>query len=398
LLTARTKSGTMFSLSNEYEKEKLLILRNNEKFTCPVCGETVSLKLGNQRIYHFAHRSGTVCSDYHESESLYHIEGKLQIYQWLHMQGIPAELEYYDSMIGQRPDIMFHFGGSKYALEYQCSPIPEEIFIKRTQSYIQNNYIPFWIIGSKQIKARRSNIFSLSNFDYFFLRKTTRRQLVLPSYCPEEKRFHLLSSIHPFSIKNATANSHFLSIHKTGIGEILEPKVFNTFNFTKWANEMEKFTINWSLHPSPELNRFLREIYTHNLNLYLLPPEIGLPVRHSLLIQTPSIIWQTYLYVDVFQNIALNTLIDLRDVERNFINRIKLNEIIIRNLPQLTSEKPFMAVREYFQLLEKLGIIIKTGESIYQMKKGFIIPNSNREKEEQKQGFYQKNRSILGKI
>ena len=398
MLTARTKSGTMFSLSNEYEKEKLLILRNNEKFTCPVCGESVSLKLGNQRIYHFAHRSGTVCSDFHESESLYHIEGKLQLYQWLHMQGIPAELEYYDSMIGQRPDIMFHFGGSRYALEYQCSPISEEIFIKRTEAYLQNNYIPFWIIGSKHIKAKRSNIFSLSNFDYFFLRKTTHRQLVLPSYCPEEKRFHILSSIHPFSIKNSTANSHLLSIHKTGIEEILEPKVFNAFNFPKWANEMEKFTINWSLHPSPELNRFLREIYTHNLNLYLLPPEIGLPVRHSLLIQTPPVIWQTYLYVDVFQNISPNTLIDLRDVERNFINRIKLNEIIIRNLPQLTSEKPFMAVREYFQLLERLGIIIKTGESSYQLQKGLIIPNSNREKEERKQEFYQKNRSILAKI
>ena len=122
---------------------------------------------------------------------------------------------------------------------------------------------------------------------------------------------------------------------------------------------MEKFTINWSLHPSPDVNRFLREIYNHNLNLYLLPPEIGLPVSHSLLIQTPPIIWQTYLYLDVFQNKSPNSLIDLKDVERNFNKRIKLNEIIIRNLPQLPNEKPFLAVREYFQQLERLGMIIK---------------------------------------
>ena len=188
MLTARTKSGTIFSLSNDYEKENLLILRNNEKFFCPVCGEAVSLKLGNQRIYHFAHRSGTVCSDFHESESLYHINGKLQLFQWLHMQGIPAELEYYDSMIGQRPDIMFDFGGNRYALEYQCSPIPEEIFIKRTQSYIQHHYIPLWIIGSKHIKAKRSNVFSLSNFDYFFLRKTTTQAIGTSFLLPRRKK------------------------------------------------------------------------------------------------------------------------------------------------------------------------------------------------------------------
>ncbi|SDN14805.1 competence protein CoiA [Bacillus sp. OK048] len=398
MLTARTKSGTIFSLSNKYEKENLLILRNHEKFFCPVCGEAVSLKLGNQRIYHFAHRSGTVCSDFHESESLYHIKGKLQLFRWLQIQGIPAELEYYDSVIGQRPDIMFDFGGNRYALEYQCSPIPEEVFIKRTESYIQHHYIPLWILGSKHVKAKRSNVFSLSNFNYFFLRKITNRQLVLPSYCPEEKRFHILCSIQPFSIKNATANHQQFSIHKTGIEEILEPRVFNSFNYPKWANEMEKFTINWSLHPSPDVNRFLREIYHHNLNLYLLPPEIGLPVSHSLLIQTPPIIWQTYLYLDVFQNKSPRSLIDLKGVEKAFNKRAKLNELFLRKLPQLPNETPFIAVREYFQLLERLGIIIKRGESMYQVQKGFIIPTSNREKEEGKHEFYQKNRTILGKI
>ncbi|MEH7177478.1 competence protein CoiA [Neobacillus vireti] len=397
MLTARTKSGTIFSLSNHYEKENLLILRNNEEFFCPVCGEAVSLKLGNQRIYHFAHRSGTFCSDFHESESLYHLEGKLQLFQWLHMQGISAKLEYYDSLIGQRPDIMFHFRGNKYALEYQCSPIPEEIFVKRTENYIHHHYIPFWILGGKHIKAKRGNVFSLSNFNYFFLRKTPSRQLVLPSYCSEEKRFHILSKIHPFSIKNTTASSRILSIHKTKIEEILEPTLFNPINFTKWANEMEKSMINSSLHASPELNHFLHEIYPHNLNLYLLPPEIGLPVRHALLIQTPPIIWQTYLYVDVFQNKSPNTHIDLRDVERIFNDRIKMNNIIIRNLPQLTSVNPFMVVREYFQLLERLGIIIKRDESVYQMQQGFMVPNSNREKEERKQAFFQKNSSILAK-
>jgi competence CoiA-like predicted nuclease len=193
LLNAKTSSGATFSLGNHYRKENLLSLRNKEKFFCPVCGEAVSLKLGNQRIYHFSHRSGTVCRDTFESETIYHMEGKLQLYQWLKGQEIPAELEYFDQTIGQRPDIMFRHAGNKYALEYQCSPITEEIFIKRTDSYFQQNYIPLWIIGSKHIKAKRSNVYSLSNFHYFFLRETKGGQLILPSYCPEEKHFQILS-------------------------------------------------------------------------------------------------------------------------------------------------------------------------------------------------------------
>jgi competence protein CoiA len=397
LLNAKTSSGTTFSLGNNYRKENLLSLRNKEKFYCPVCGEAVSLKLGNQRIYHFSHRSGTVCRDIFESETIYHMEGKLQLYQWLKGQEIPAELEYFDQTIGQRPDIMFRYAGNKYALEYQCSPITEEIFIKRTDSYYQQNYIPLWIIGSKHIKAKRSNVYSLSNFHYFFLRETKGRHLILPSYCPEEKQFQILSSILPYSIKNTVANSLHFSIQNAGIEDILTPKWIAHSNFSKWSNENEKSTMYWSLHPSPGQHRFLREIYHHNLNLYLLPPEIGLPVNHSLLIQTPAIVWQTYLYLDALEDKSPNDLIHLKEVERNFNDRIKTKEITIRKLPQIPRETSFLAVKEYFLQLERVGIVIKRNETTYQLQNRIYIPKSNREKEERRNEFIQKNKTILAK-
>lgn len=92
MLTAQTKSGIIFSLGKEYKKETLVIIRKNEEFFCPACGERVSLKLGTQRINHFAHRSGTVCRDFYEGETLYHMKGKLQLYQWLDRQGIPVRI------------------------------------------------------------------------------------------------------------------------------------------------------------------------------------------------------------------------------------------------------------------------------------------------------------------
>jgi competence protein CoiA len=395
LLTAQTKSGTIFSLGSAYKKENLLIIRNNEEFFCPACGERVTLKLGNQRIYHFAHRNGTICRDFYESETLYHMKGKLQLYQWLERQGIPAALEYYDSRIKQRPDIVFHYGGNKYALEYQCSPIPEDIFNKRTAAYDQQNYIPLWIMGSKHMKVKRSNIFSLSNFDYFFLRKTKDNHLIIPSYCPEEKQFKILSSIYPYSIKNALANITHHPIEQTFIQDILAPKITTQHSLVKWLKEIEKFTLNWSLHPSPDLNQILREIYMHNLNLYLLPPEIGLPVSHSLLIQTPPIIWQTYLYLDVLQDKIPNDLLDLRIVERQYNKRMMKKEIINRNIPQLPKEQSFNAVKDYFLQLERLGILTKKSETVFQLQTQILIPKSNREKEERRNEFCQKNKFIL---
>lgn len=392
------KSGTIFSLGTEYKKESLLILRKDEEFFCPACGERVTLKLGNQRIFHFSHRSGTVCKDFHESETIYHMKGKLQLYQWLDRQGIPAVLEYYDSVIKQRPDIVFQYGGNKYALEYQCSPIPEELFIKRTAAYYQQNYIPLWIMGSKHIKAKRGNIFCLSNFDYFFLRKIKDNHLILPSYCPEEKQFKILSSIQPYSIKNAFAHVTHYPIQNTVIEQILAPKTTNYLNFTQWLKEMEKYIWNLSLHPNPELNRFLREIYMHNLNLYLLPPEIGLPGSRSLFIQTPPIIWQTYLYLDVLQDKTPNDLIDLMIVERHYNKRIMKTEIINRNLPQLSNVKSFSAVKEYFLQLERLGILTNKSETVFQLQSSIFIPKSNREKEERRNEFSQKNKVILARI
>ncbi|WP_419888704.1 competence protein CoiA [Neobacillus niacini] len=398
MLTAQTHSGTIFSLGKEYNKETLMFIRKNEKFFCPACGERVSLKLGTQRIYHFAHRSGTVCREFYEGETIYHMKGKLQLYQWLERQRIPVELEYYDSIIKQRPDILFLYDGKKYALEYQCSPITEEIFKKRTEAYRQQNYIPLWIQGSKHLKTKRNSVFSLSNFDYFFFRKTEESQLILPSYCPEEKQFKILSSVYPYSIKNAVANITYHSLENTKLEEVLAPQINNYFSFAKWSKEMERFTLNWSLHPSPELHRFLREIYIHNLNLYLLPPEIGLPVRHSLFIQTPAIIWQTYLFLDVLLNKTLYELVNLKEVERNYSKRIMNNEIIIRNIPQITNEKSFHAVKEYLFQLEKLGILIKKTETVFQLQTKISVPKSNREKEERRNEFHQKYKTILETI
>jgi competence protein CoiA len=387
--------GISICLGLDYNKAALLELRSKEEFICPICGEGVLLKLGDQRIFHFAHKQGGVCRDFFENETIYHMEGKRQLYQWLIKQKIPSILEYYDREIQQRPDIMFKNNGKKYALEYQCSTIPESIFIKRTHSYLQNGYQPIWILSSNQIRHKRNSMVALSNFQYLFIRTTTSGKFYIPSYCPEKHQFHFVESITPYSIKNAFSHHSFYPIKEVDLNGLLEPNINNPFDLSSWNREIEKMNLNWTLHPNKQHKSFLNEIYNRNMNLFLLPPEIGLPLPHSLVIQTAPIIWQTYLFLDIFAAKNIDDLITLQEIMIHFNKRIYSKDIVVRHLPQFETVNPLVAILEYLLILEQLGIITKKGETIFQLKRKIFIPRSNREKEEAKVIFFQKYQQIL---
>jgi competence protein CoiA len=395
LLTAQTKSGENICLGFDYNKDFLLKLRSNEDFVCPICGENVLLKLGNQRIFHFAHKQGGACRDFYENESVYHMEGKRQLYQWLIKQRIPAALEYYDREIQQRPDIMFQYNGKKYALEFQCSSIPERLFTKRTKTYLQNGYIPIWLLANSQMHLKKKNIVALSTFQYFFLRPSSSGKFYIPSYCPDHHQFHFFDSITPYSIKNAFSNHSLYPLHKIDFQELLEPEIGSPVNLPCWNREIEKYNLNWSLYPSQQHKSFFQEIYNNNLNLFLLPPVIGLPVPHAVLIQTSPIIWQTYLYLDIIASKRTNDFITLQEINFHFKKRQHRKEIVLRKLPQLEQSNPLTAFIEYILLLEQLGIISRTDETTFQLNRKIIIPKSNRDREEANALFIKKYQQIL---
>lgn len=397
LLTAINETGKKFCLGNENQKEELKILRKKEKFFCPVCGESVLLKLGDHRIPHFSHKKGSNCTDFYERESVYHMEGKLQLYQWLIRQKIPAELEFYDKKIKQRPDIMFIYNGIKYALEYQCSVISEADFIKRTNTYLKSGYEPIWIIGGKHIRQTR-NVLTLSNFHYLFIRKNDEGLVFIPSYCPETHLFHFIDSIFPYSTQKAFVHHFLIPQSQMDLNGFLAPKISGHLQVSRWVSVTEKFNLQWSLRPDQKQHSFLNEIYKHHLNLYLLPPEIGLPVRHSFLIQTSPIIWQTYLFIDILLGKKNNQIISLHEIQQAIKRRIQQKEIIIRQLPRFQDSSYFQAVIEYLCQLEMLGILSRKDDRFFQVKRRVTIPTSNREKTEKKNIFLKENLQMLSKI
>ncbi|WML43389.1 competence protein CoiA family protein [Neobacillus sp. PS3-40] len=391
MLTAKTKTGKKLCLGYKYKKETLLYLRSKEEFFCPVCEEKVSLKIGDKKIYHFAHQKGGSCREFYENETEYHMKGKLQLYQWLKGQNIAAELEYFDKEIQQRPDILFLYNGNKFAVEFQCSSIPEQLFTKRTENYLKHGYTPLWILGGNHYKKKDNETVSITNFQYLFLRKTKDGQFFLPYYFPDKKHFHLLYSIFPFSMKNAFGQTLSLSLDKLTISSILDPKVNIKLSDQAWRKKLEVYQLHWSAYPSPGKKYFLRTLYNLRMNLFLMPPEIGLPILHSWLIQTPAFIWQAYLYIDIFRKKNIGDFITIEEIERSFTNRINKGQIQTRGFPQISIIRPFQAVMEYVFILEKHGVLDCKGGRSFLVRRNIKIPMTNREKEEMANYFYQQN-------
>lgn len=63
-------------------------------------------------------------------------------------------------------------------------------------------------------------------------------------------------------------------------------------------------------------------------------------------------------------------------------------EIAIRTLPQMANANPLVPVLEYFGHLEQLGIVRRRNATVFQVLRKFIIPRTNREKEEAKERFF----------
>ncbi|WP_256237252.1 competence protein CoiA [Bacillus sp. EB600] len=396
MLMAKTKNGKKVCLGYPFKKETLVALRQKEEFFCPICEERVILKLGERKIYHFSHKKGGNCRDFYENETEYHMEGKLRLYQWLRQQKVPAVLEFYDREIQQRPDILFYDNGRKYALEFQCSTISEQLFKKRTENYFSHGYTPLWIIGGNNLKEKLRTE-SLTNFHYLFLRRTKDGQLFIPSFSPDQNIITILYSIFPYSIKNVFLKKIANPIEKVKLAALLEPKLVPKLNVDQWISASAKYKLNWSVYPSVHQRRFFTEVYNNRLNFFLFPPEIGLPVPHGLYFQTPPFIWQAYYYLDVLRNKLPGEYISIQQIERSLAKRIKKNEIVPRQFPQIQKHKPLEAFIDYTRLLEKLGVLVKKMNNFYQVQRCLDIPLTNREKELLTLQFFTKNRQIFEK-
>ncbi|MBG9545692.1 hypothetical protein ABE29_23935 [Cytobacillus firmus] len=362
MLVASTENGVRINLIGSHSIPSLQQYREKHNFFCPECKEKVIMKIGKKRIPHFSHSKGSECPERYERESEYHISGKVLLFKWLKKKGLNPTLEPYYPEISQRPDISVHYEGVHYALEYQCSSISEELFIKRTEAYFQAGIVPIWILAGKSIKRIGKSKISLSGFQYLFLRQTPSGHWVIPSFCPTTKSFINIHNIQPLTVRNACAHYDVKPIFHAEADILFDPYFKNDINIDEWKKEVRKIKNSLSQNSGAIKNNFLQYLYSRSIAPAFLPPEIGLPVRHSPFIETSPIQWQSYLFMDI---IGKERPFSLPQMIAAFCNRVKNNDIKIRSIPLVQTGSEIHAIKEYLDVLINLNIVKHAEKGLY---------------------------------
>lgn len=152
MLTAKIGSNDINCYDGQYSKEELKTWASKDIIKCPVCGKSYEYCHGQINTPYFRHKDKAECDYlYSEPETEEHIKGKIALYEWIKQQdGVTnAILEAWLPETKQRPDIMFEYGGDKWVIEFQCSPIATEQ-IERHRLYEVAGIKDFWICGTEE--------------------------------------------------------------------------------------------------------------------------------------------------------------------------------------------------------------------------------------------------------
>ncbi|MGD6841642.1 competence protein CoiA [Bacillus infantis] len=376
MLTAIRKSGQYINTADFTDRDSLRNLKVKEgSFYCPVCRKKVMLKVGRRKIPHFAHYKEHSCEASFENESEYHLKGKLDIYRWLMANNVHARLETYIKSIKQRPDVCFVYGGKKFAVEFQCSPISETLFASRTRAYREAGFTPIWILGGKEIRRTSARKASFSEFHYSFVNRSSDIPYHLLSYCPDAQSFIFLSNICPLTTRNALTDFSVIPLHEMKLPSLITPQWIVRFPPAGWHKEISRLLQTYTLTPNTFKHPFYLAIYQAGLNISLLPPHIGIPVRHSPWISTPPLVWQGYLHTDCFIGLEPGGKVTENEILQSLKRRIGAGDVKVRMLPLAEGEYT-MAITEYLSHLSSSGILQFEGGGKYRLAQEWTVPKT----------------------
>ena len=141
--------------------------------------------------------------------------------------------------------------------------------------------------------------FSLSRFQWLFVTGSFHHPF-LWMYCPETDHLSVLKNLTPFTPRTVFAELTTASLKLLPPSRALPQNCFSFPFLPVWRYKRN----GWSPPSSENSTRsdpFFEGLYLHHISPATLPIEVGVPVRGMLLIETASIEWQAWLYMDVFQ-------------------------------------------------------------------------------------------------
>lgn len=298
-------------------RNKLLELRK-QTFFCPFCKEKVIFRFGQQVIPHFAHHPRSICEIERINESLYHKRAKIQLYQWFQKQRIPTQLEKYFPSILQRADLFIKYNNREIVLEFQSSSISSKNIRKRIEGYNELNINQIWLIGSNQLTQVKPYTFRISPYIIPILNLMKDSPSKITYYCPNQKRFTILTDLHVIRSNLAVALPHHVFLPHASFHHLFPKTYFPIKKLLKlWLAEKKTFRLSSYPVYGKEL-KFRKWLYQHKLHVEQLPSVIHLPIRMQYKMNVPLWHWQSKLIINLIHPLPVGSIIN----KRSCINEI----------------------------------------------------------------------------
>lgn len=352
MLVAQNHEKKLIILHSRISRKHLLELKKSNQFFCPQCKDKLILKVGTLKIPHFAHNNHNLCEQtFSERESIDHLLGKEQLYSFFKERNDTfPQLEPYLKEIQQRPDILVTMKNESYAIEFQCSPIDDDLYSLRNKGYASIGIEPIWIPLTPQNIQVQKQITKISlpiRYRKFLLRHKNYMHCI--TYHPHKKQFVYISNL-----LQVYGNQFLTKIIPLNIAKqqfpfyIPKPLTLDEFTlYLKIYNIIKRKYLNSRIRMSHKgiNDLFLRSIYELRLSIDKLPNFLGVPINGNEQLKLFSVEWQTALFYFMYLNKKDPYAMDGQAI-RQFLQWMKLSE----------SNEAVEVVNRYCILLQKLGI------------------------------------------
>ncbi|MCA0987824.1 competence protein CoiA [Guptibacillus algicola] len=361
MLKAVSRNGTVFNFADHLENlVTLKNLRKSTDFYCPSCNNSVVMKLGQKKIWHFAHHANTPCVDSWETESSDHLSGKEQLYHWLRKDHHDVEVETYLLKPRKRPDLFLK--ARNLAIEYQCSPIEESLLQHRTDSYFESGIDVWWILGKSRLRSKYRFIHSISSMEWA-ASKIVNQTPLLFYYCPLKKLFYLVIPQYSLTPTKIICTTTVISPDKTSLAAIFKTLPIE-LSFPQrdsiWLNQKKIWRTNPHGEKSYAFNYMRKILYDKGKAIRLFPSEVGIPTTSNYWIETPPYLWQAWIVLVFLPKLQPHMTFTFPQLTTSFYELISLGIIKVR---MNTYEKGVaLALQGYLEQLIRLRVIRDRGD------------------------------------
>lgn len=331
MLMAKMANQQLVTASHQLTKE--------DKYYCPACQKGVHLKQGAVMRPHFAHFKAEACAAFSEGETVEHLEGKVQLREWLECLNIRVEMEAYLPELKQRPDLLVVTDERKVAIEFQCSGIAVEKVEERTRGYRQAGIEVVWVLGEQLAGQRKLTAFQKACLT------NVKGELLLFHYSVKKQRLEYWGDFKLNQKQRIQYRKKFLlKDSRLRIEKLENPAKRQQMNMEiEYQKMMRQFY-------GEQLREFQAILYEKGETHISLPKEVYARCSKEWMICGHPLEWKMA-FIWWLEGFDFRTVLTERKV------REWSRQLSYHTIPQATEEQRLRPVMEFIETLTEAGVL-----------------------------------------